>query len=190
MADTFDYVVVGSGAAGSVLCNRLTEDPERHRLRAGMRAARPAPLHPHPGRLHQDAVQPGLHLAVPDRTGRGHQRPPHPHHAGPHARRVELDQRHDLQPRPARGFRQLGAARQSRLGLCRHPALLQARRAAPWRRRRPHPRPRAALCRSPTTTGSIRRWRRSSRVPRNSGCRAASTTTAATARWASATSSA
>jgi choline dehydrogenase len=26
-ADTFDYVIIGSGAAGSVLCHRLTEDP-------------------------------------------------------------------------------------------------------------------------------------------------------------------
>ena len=25
--DTFDYVIVGSGAAGSILCRRLTEDP-------------------------------------------------------------------------------------------------------------------------------------------------------------------
>ena len=27
MADTFDYVIVGAGAAGSILAARLTEDP-------------------------------------------------------------------------------------------------------------------------------------------------------------------
>ena len=28
MATDFDYVIVGSGAAGSILCNRLTQDPD------------------------------------------------------------------------------------------------------------------------------------------------------------------
>ncbi len=114
----------------------------RHGLRAGGRPAGPASLHPRAGRLHQDAVQPGLHLAVQDRAVRGQRRPADSHHAGPHARRVQLDQRHDLQPRPARRSRQLGAARQSRLGLCRYAALLQAHRAADRHRRRPHPWPR------------------------------------------------
>ncbi len=48
----------------------------RHRLRAGGRAAGPQPLHPHPGRLHQDAVRPVLHLAVQDGADRAHRRPP------------------------------------------------------------------------------------------------------------------
>ena len=73
-----------------------------------------------------------------------------PHHAGPHARRLQLDQWHDLQSRPARRSRQLGAARQPRLGLCRYAALLPAapngasasggsRRRWPRQRGRRHP---------------------------------------------------
>ena len=87
-SDEFDYVIVGAGAAGSVLADRLTRGPGRHRLRAGGRAARPQPLDPHPGRVHQDAVRPVLHLAVQDRADREHRRPRHRHHAGPHARRL------------------------------------------------------------------------------------------------------
>ena len=58
--DTFDYVIVGSGAAGSVLANRLTEEPG---ATVCVLEAGPPDRHPYihvPGRLHQDAVQPGL----------------------------------------------------------------------------------------------------------------------------------
>ena len=88
-----------------------------------------------------------------------------PDHAGPHPGRVQLDQRHDLQPRPARRPRQLGAARQPRLGLCRHAAVLQAHRAADRHRATTGSMAARATCRSPTSTGSIRSARRSSPAP-------------------------
>ncbi len=52
------------------------------------------------------------------------------------AGRIVVDQRPYLQPRPAPGFRYLGAARQSRLGLSRRAALFQAAGAAGRRGRR------------------------------------------------------
>ena len=139
---TFDYVVVGTGAAGLHRRRPPVGRPRHHRLRAGVRSARPAPVHSHSGGLHQDHVQRSLHLAVQDRAVAERQRALGHHPGRPHRRRIELDQRHDHQPRPGRRFQQLGAARQRGLGLRRPAALLQAVRAPDRRRRRPLSRPR------------------------------------------------
>ena len=163
----------------------------RHGLRAGGRAARPA--------SRTSMCRPASSRCCSTRTytwqfktepGEGSGGRRNSHHAGPHARRVQLDQRHDLQPRPARRFRQLGAARQSRLGLCRHAALFQAHRAADRHRRRPHSRPRGqpAGHRHRLDPSDLRGLHRP--APSAWGSRAAPTTTAATARRASAISSA
>ena len=74
------------------------------------------------------------------------------------ARRLLGDQRHDLHPRPSRRLRPLGGARQSRLVLCRDPALLpqggeqrdHSRRLS--RPRRPAERRRSALRQSVPAT--------------------------------------
>ena len=118
-ADTFDYVIVGAGAAGSRPGHRLTEDPGVTVCVLEAGPPRPQSLHPHPGRLHEDAVRPRVTWLFKHRAHREHRRPRHRDRAGAHAGRLELDQRHDLQSRPARRLRLLGAARQPRLGLCR-----------------------------------------------------------------------
>ncbi len=123
-----DYVIIGAGSAGCVLANRLTEDPNIRVLliEAGGRDWSPY-IHVPAGFMKM--------LDHPTLTW-GYHAEPDPGTAGrailyPRGRVLggsSLDQRADLCPRPARGFRPLGAARQPRLGLGRCAALFQAGR--------------------------------------------------------------
>ena len=134
-AGVFDYVIVGSGAAGSVLANRLTEDPG---VTVCVLEAGPPDRHPYihiPAGFIKMLFNPGFTWQFKTEPAEDTGGRRDPDDAGPHAGRLQLDQRHDLQSRPARRFRQLGAARQSRLGLCRRAALFQAHRAAHRRSR-------------------------------------------------------
>ena len=117
--DTFDYVIVGSGAAGSVLAHRLTEEPG---ATVCVLEAGPPDRHPFihiPAGFIKMLFNPDFTWQFKTEPSEGSGGRRDPHHAGAHAGRVQLDQRHDLQPRAARRSRQLGAARQPRLGLCR-----------------------------------------------------------------------
>ena len=100
------------------------------------RRARLEPADPCPGRLYETARPSDPDLGLQGRTRSRHRRAGDPVSARPGARRLVVDQRADLYPRPARGFRPLGAARQSRLGLGRRPALFQAGRALAGRAQR------------------------------------------------------
>ncbi len=131
-----DYVIVGAGSAGCVLANRLTEDPAVRviLIEAGGRDWNPL-IHIPVGFMklldHPTLTWNFKAEADPGTAGRADPLP-----ARPGAGRLVVDQRPDLHPRPARGFRPLGAARQSRLELGRRAALFQAGRELAGRRQR------------------------------------------------------
>ena len=141
MADTFDGYIRLCDRGRRLRRVRARQPAERRcrhqRLRARSRPERLASLHPSAGRLHQDLSHEEHQLGLPAGAGSLDRGPQHLRAARQDARRLLLDQRAHLQSWPAPGFRHLGAARQSRLGLSGCAAVFQAAGAA-GRRGRGH----------------------------------------------------
>ena len=143
MSPSYDYIIVGAGAAGCVLAYRLTEDRDCNvlLLEAGGRDWHP--LLKLPIAWTTAMVTPQFNWGFesePDAHRGGRTLPLR---ARQDARRFDLDQRHALFARPFPRLRPVAAARQQGLGLCGRAAVFQAvgaklsRREQVSRRRRP-----------------------------------------------------
>ena len=128
-ADRYDFVIVGGGSAGCALANRLSADPSTSVLvlEAGRSDFRIDPF------IHMPAALPfpigsrfydWKYETEPEPEMHGRQDLPRPRQG---ARRLQLDQRHDLPARQPDGLRALGRRRgPPGLGLPALPAVLQA----------------------------------------------------------------
>ena len=115
--ESFDYVIVGAGSAGSILANRLSEDPNVTVcvLEAGGRDWNPF-IHIPAGFMktfYDGSVNWKYEMEEGDWTGGRRIFAPR----GKNARWVQFDQRPRLQSWPAPGFRHLGSVRKPGLGL-------------------------------------------------------------------------
>ncbi|MEJ1976030.1 MAG: FAD-binding protein, partial [Acetobacteraceae bacterium] len=92
-ADSFDYVIVGAGAAGSLLANRLTEDGV---TTVCVLEAGPPDRNPYihiPAGFIKTLFDPSCTWQFKTEPTDNTAGPPHRHHPGPHAGRVLFGQR-------------------------------------------------------------------------------------------------